>query len=119
MLPCCAYVCLRVEKVLRDSVILYEDGTPRTQHATTNIAVHVDEEAGAAAVSSYVTVFQALPTFRSRRLRQGATATASSAGTDDGDSPSAGSGSIWWAMSPAICAVSRRGSAQEGTAPRE
>jgi len=52
-----------VEKMLRDSVILYEDGTPRTQHVTTNIAVHVDEEAGTAAASSYVTVFQALPDF--------------------------------------------------------
>ncbi|OIJ99236.1 hypothetical protein BIV25_09400 [Streptomyces sp. MUSC 14] len=50
-----------VEKMLRDTVILYEDGTPRTHHATTNIAVEVDEEAGTAAARSYVTVFQALP----------------------------------------------------------
>ncbi|SNX88325.1 SnoaL-like protein [Streptomyces sp. TLI_55] len=52
-----------VEKMLRDSVILYEDGTPRTQHVTTNLAVQVDEEAGTAAARSYVTVFQALPDF--------------------------------------------------------
>ncbi|MER6066811.1 nuclear transport factor 2 family protein [Streptomyces sp. NPDC001792] len=52
-----------VEKMLRDSVILYEDGTPRTQHVTTNIAVDIDEEAGTAAARSYVTVFQALPDF--------------------------------------------------------
>lgn len=50
-----------VEKMLRDTVILYEDGTPRTHHATTNIAVEVDEEAGTAAARSYVTVFQAPP----------------------------------------------------------
>ncbi|OPG09731.1 hypothetical protein B1R27_04885 [Streptomyces sp. GKU 895] len=52
-----------VENMLRDSVILYEDGTPRTQHVTTNIAVDIHEEAGTAAARSYVTVFQALPDF--------------------------------------------------------
>ncbi|MFJ7495116.1 nuclear transport factor 2 family protein [Streptomyces sp. NPDC097727] len=52
-----------VEKMLRDSVILYEDGTPRTHHVTTNIAVDVDEETGTATARSYVTVFQALPDF--------------------------------------------------------
>ncbi|MET7511868.1 nuclear transport factor 2 family protein [Streptomyces sp. NPDC005480] len=52
-----------VEKMLRNSVILYEDGTPRTHHVTTNIAVDVDEEAGTAVARSYVTVFQSLPDF--------------------------------------------------------
>jgi len=52
-----------VAKMLRDSVILYADGTPRTQHVTSNIAVDLDEEAGTAAARSYVTVFQALPDF--------------------------------------------------------
>jgi hypothetical protein len=52
-----------VEKMLRDTVILYEDGTPRTHHVTTNLAVDIDEEAGTAAARSYVTVFQALPDF--------------------------------------------------------
>ncbi|MEV0850192.1 nuclear transport factor 2 family protein [Streptomyces sp. NPDC049954] len=52
-----------VEKMLRDSVILYEDGTPRTHHATSNIAVDVDATAGTAVARSYVTVFQALPDF--------------------------------------------------------
>ena len=47
--------------MLRDTVILYEDGTPRTHHVTTNIAVEVDEMARTAAARSYVTVFQALP----------------------------------------------------------
>ncbi|MGY6020001.1 nuclear transport factor 2 family protein [Streptomyces spinosirectus] len=50
-----------VERMLRDTVILYEDGTPRTHHVTTNIAVEVDEATGTAAARSYVTVFQALP----------------------------------------------------------
>lgn len=52
-----------VEKMLRDSVILYEDGTPRTHHVTTNIAVEVDEETQTATARSYVTVFQSLPDF--------------------------------------------------------
>lgn len=52
-----------VEKMLRDTVILYEDGTPRTHHATTNLAVDIDEQAGTAAARSYVTVFQGLPDF--------------------------------------------------------
>lgn len=50
-----------VERMLRDTVILYEDGTPRTHHAVSNLAVEVDEESGAATARSYVTVFQALP----------------------------------------------------------
>ncbi|MFJ9561289.1 nuclear transport factor 2 family protein [Streptomyces fuscichromogenes] len=50
-----------VEKMLRDTVIRYADGTPRTHHATTNLAVEIDEENGTAAARSYVTVFQALP----------------------------------------------------------
>ncbi|MFF7187425.1 nuclear transport factor 2 family protein [Streptomyces sp. NPDC008222] len=52
-----------VERMLRDTVILYEDGIPRTHHATTNIAVTVDENAGTATARSHVTVFQALPDF--------------------------------------------------------
>src|SRR3954470_19370180 len=34
-----------IEKMLRDSVITYEDGTPRTKHVTTNIAIEIDEAA--------------------------------------------------------------------------
>ena len=34
-----------IEKMLRDSLIVYEDGTPRTKHVTTNVAIEVDEEA--------------------------------------------------------------------------
>ncbi|MFD7705904.1 nuclear transport factor 2 family protein [Streptomyces sp. NPDC059786] len=50
-----------LERMFRDTLIVYADGTPRTQHVTTNLAVEVDEEAGTAAARSYVTVFQALP----------------------------------------------------------
>src|SRR3954451_21530458 len=47
--------------MLRDSLIVYEDGTPRTKHVTTNIAIEVDEEAGTAVARSYFTALQALP----------------------------------------------------------
>jgi 3-phenylpropionate/cinnamic acid dioxygenase small subunit len=50
-----------IEKMLRDNVILYDDGTPRTKHVTTNLAIEVDEEAGTAVSRAYFTALQALP----------------------------------------------------------
>lgn len=50
-----------IEKMFRDTLIVYADGTPRTQHVTTNVAIEVDEQAGTAVARSYVTVLQALP----------------------------------------------------------
>lgn len=37
---------------------LYDDGTPRTRHVTTNVAVEVDDHAGTASARAYYTVFQ-------------------------------------------------------------
>jgi 3-phenylpropionate/cinnamic acid dioxygenase small subunit len=50
-----------IEKMLRDMVIIYDDGTPRTKHVTTNIAIEVGEETGTAVSRSYFTVLQAPP----------------------------------------------------------
>ncbi|MFF2732250.1 nuclear transport factor 2 family protein [Streptomyces sp. NPDC058008] len=50
-----------IEKLFRDTLIVHADGTPRTQHVTTNVAVEVDELTGTAVSRSYVTVLQALP----------------------------------------------------------
>ena len=50
-----------IEKLLRDSLIVYDDGTPRTKHVTTNVAIEVNEEAGTAVSRSYFTALQALP----------------------------------------------------------
>jgi hypothetical protein len=50
-----------IEKMLRESVILYDDGTPRTKHVTTNLAIEVNEETGTAVSRSYFTALQALP----------------------------------------------------------
>lgn len=60
-----------VEKLLSGMVIRYEDGTPRTHHVTTNIAVEFDEEAGTAVARSYFTVFQALPDFPLQAIAAG------------------------------------------------
>ncbi|GAA1225307.1 nuclear transport factor 2 family protein [Kitasatospora nipponensis] len=50
-----------IEQMFRDTLIVYADGTPRTQHVTTSVAIEVDEQAGTAVARSYVTVLQALP----------------------------------------------------------
>ena len=50
-----------IEKMLRENVIVYEDGTPRTKHVTTNLAIEVDEDGGTAVSRSYFTALQALP----------------------------------------------------------
>ncbi|MFF2515598.1 nuclear transport factor 2 family protein [Streptomyces sp. NPDC058086] len=50
-----------IEKMFQDTVIVYDDGTPRTQHVTTNVAIEVDEQTHKAVSRSYVTVLQALP----------------------------------------------------------
>ena len=42
---------------------IYEDGTPRTKHVTSNIDINVDEEAGTAKSECYVTVFQQTESF--------------------------------------------------------
>jgi 3-phenylpropionate/cinnamic acid dioxygenase small subunit len=42
-------------------VQLYEDGTPRTKHVTTNVIVEVDDDAGTARSRSYFSVLQAVP----------------------------------------------------------
>ncbi len=50
-----------IEKIFRAMVRVYDDGTPRTKHVTTNIQIDVDDESGTATSRSYVTVLQALP----------------------------------------------------------
>ena len=46
-----------------DEWVLTYDGRPGTQHLTTNLIVEVDEEAGTATASSYITVIQGVEGF--------------------------------------------------------
>jgi|SRR5712691_6314320 len=50
-----------IEKMFRNMLIVYDDGTPRTKHVTTNVIIEADEEAGTAVSRAYFTVLQALP----------------------------------------------------------
>ncbi|MEI5671743.1 MULTISPECIES: nuclear transport factor 2 family protein [Nocardioides] len=52
----------RVQALYEATTRRYDDGTPLTHHAVTNLRVRVDEEAGTAVASSYFTVTQATPT---------------------------------------------------------
>ncbi len=49
-----------IEQMLVDNVIVYDDGTPRTKHVTTNLAIEIDEPSGTAVSRSYFTALQAL-----------------------------------------------------------
>lgn len=50
-----------IERWFRDTLIVYPDGTPRTQHVTTNITVEPGGSPDQASARSYVTVLQAAP----------------------------------------------------------
>ncbi len=52
-----------VRELYRRSVRIHADGTPRTQHVTTNLLIEVDEEAGTAHARGYFTVLQGLVDF--------------------------------------------------------
>ncbi len=47
----------------RRSTRLYDDGTPKTKHVTTNVIIEVDEAGQTATARSYFTVFQRLDDF--------------------------------------------------------
>lgn len=60
-----------IEKMFTDYVIRYEDGTPRTKHVTTNLAIEVDEEKDTAVSRSYFVVLQALPALPLQTIASG------------------------------------------------
>ena len=51
-----------IEAMLREHVIVYDDGTPRTKHITTNLAIEVDEQRGTAVARSTSPSFRLCPT---------------------------------------------------------
>jgi 3-phenylpropionate/cinnamic acid dioxygenase small subunit len=48
----------QVRKLYEGSTRLYDEGTPRTRHVTTNVTIEVEDESVAARSRSYYTVFQ-------------------------------------------------------------
>jgi 3-phenylpropionate/cinnamic acid dioxygenase small subunit len=50
-----------VRKMYDMATRLYDDGTPKTKHFTSNVAIHVDEDAGTARGTAYYCVTQATP----------------------------------------------------------
>ncbi|UZF76274.1 nuclear transport factor 2 family protein [Amycolatopsis mediterranei] len=58
-----------VERMLHESVIVYEDGTPRTKHVTTNVALELS--GSTASGRAYFTVLQAVPGFPLQTIAAG------------------------------------------------
>jgi hypothetical protein len=58
-----------IERMLRNTIIVYPDGTPRTHHVVSNLVIEVDE--ATASARSYVTVFQAVPGLELRHIAAG------------------------------------------------
>ncbi len=50
-----------VERLNQSLVLLYEDGTPKTQHVTTNVLIELEPGSAAASARSRFTVLQAAP----------------------------------------------------------
>jgi ketosteroid isomerase-like protein len=51
----------QILNMFRSTVRIYQDGTPRTKHVTTNLRVEVAGDFSSALARSYFTVFQATP----------------------------------------------------------
>lgn len=51
----------RVRQMYDMATRLYDDGTPKTKHLTSNVQIYVDENAGTARGSAYYCVTQATP----------------------------------------------------------
>lgn len=49
-----------VHRAMEDALIVYDGGTPRTKHLTSNILVDLDDDARRATARCYVTVLQAV-----------------------------------------------------------
>jgi 3-phenylpropionate/cinnamic acid dioxygenase small subunit len=51
----------RVRHMYEMAIQLYEDGTPKTKHLTSNLQIYIDEDRGTAESRSYYCVTQATP----------------------------------------------------------
>jgi hypothetical protein len=60
-----------IEAMLREMLITYQDGTPRTKHLTTNTVIDLAADATHATARSYFTVLQSLPGLPLRPIAAG------------------------------------------------
>jgi 3-phenylpropionate/cinnamic acid dioxygenase small subunit len=60
-----------IEKFARDTLVTYDDSTPRTRHVTTNIIIEAGADDETAVSRSYYTVFQSLPGFPLQAIASG------------------------------------------------
>ena len=67
-----------VEKMFRDMVIVYDDGTPRSKHVTTNIAIEVERAPAPQSRAPTSPCCRRCPSCRCNLSQPAATATASS-----------------------------------------
>jgi 3-phenylpropionate/cinnamic acid dioxygenase small subunit len=51
----------RVRQMYGMATRLYDDGTPKTKHLTSNVQIYVDDDAGTARATAYYCVSQATP----------------------------------------------------------
>jgi len=77
----------KIQGLLQSTIRMYEDGTPRTKHVTTNVRIEVDDQAGTATARSS----RPWPGTDCRRSSPVATVTASNGTTVAGASPNAAS----------------------------
>lgn len=76
-----------IEELLRDNVIVYDDGTPRTKHVTTNIAIESTKRLARPSRVRTSPRYKPCPTWLCSPSSVAATKTASSAGRGNGASP--------------------------------
>ncbi len=61
----------QLEEVWRGTVIMYEDGTPKTKHACTNAVIDVDEDNNSASSKTYYVVYQQTDTLPLQAIAAG------------------------------------------------
>lgn len=60
-----------IEEFFRASMIIYECGTPRTRHVSSNAVIHIDDSGLSATAESYMTVFQGTDTLPFQAIATG------------------------------------------------
>ena len=87
----------RVRQMYGMATRLYEDGTPKTKHMTSNVRIDVDERRARPGARRTTSSHRQHPTYPSRSSSPGTTTTPSTASTASGGSTPGSCSSIRWA----------------------